>query len=238
MTSIGVSAAYDLFELNEEDFDCGIKKIINSYAGLSVTNPYKIRIMEFIDEISDEAKEIGAVNTVVKRGKKSVGYNTDYYGFCLMMKKYKIDVKDKHVYILGTGGTSRTVNVYMKNNSVRDIYFVSRTKYNEEKHIISYDMLNEVPKGSVLVNCTPKGMYPDISGCPVQNDVVKKFDAVVDLVYKPAETYLIKKAQEFGIKTCNGLYLLIAQAVKSEELWNNKEIDKNIIEEIYKKLNE
>ena len=233
MKKIDINATYDLLEISRKDFKNDIRKIIENYSGLNLTIPYKISTISFIDEISDEAEEIGSINTIVHRNGKTIGYNTDYCGFLYMMKKKNIDFKDRIVYILGTGGESKTIYAYLKKKCTKKIYFVSRTKFDVKKNIIPYSSLNNIPSKSIIINCTPCGMYPDISSCPVSSATIKKFEAVIDLIYSPSKTLLIKEAEKYGIKTCNGLYTLIVQAVKSEELWNNKKIDDSIIEEIY-----
>ncbi|MGM0378713.1 MAG: shikimate dehydrogenase family protein [Bacillota bacterium] len=222
---LDINGKYDLIETSPKD----IKKYIEKYDGLNVTIPYKETVKPILKSLSKEAKSIGAVNTIYNKK----GYNTDYFGFKKMLNVKNIKVNKKICVILGTGGASKAVKYYLKKNNAKKIISVSRSK--KGKNIIDYNDLKNI-KGDILINTTPVGMYPNINETPVDNEIISKYKVAVDLIYNPLETLFLKYAKKNNLKYANGLYMLIGQAVKAEEIWNNIEIDNILIEKIYKKL--
>ncbi len=205
---------YFLIECQENELKDKIDLLKKGiYSGFNVTIPYKKKIMEYLDEISPEALKIGAVNTIAYIDGKAVGFNTDYYGFKDEVKYYNIDVENKNCYILGTGGASLAVNKALLDLKA-NTYFVSRNKIGD--NIISYEEL--LSKDIfLLVNTTPVGMYPNIDKSPVSLDIVKKSKYVMDIIFNPNITKLLSDAKS----NMNGLYMLVKQALKSEEIWQN-----------------
>jgi len=220
-----IEASYDLIETGKEN----LMKYIKKYDGLNVTIPYKTEIIKYLKKVDEVAKNINAVNTIYKE----IGYNTDYYGFKKMLEINSIDVQNKIVYILGTGGASKAVFKYLKDNNAKSISFVSRTI--KEENIISYEVLNKV-SGDIIINTTPVGMYPNIDKSPVESAVLKNFKVAIDLIYNPFETEFISISKKLNLKTTNGLYMLIGQAIKAEEIWQECKIDNEEIEKIYEKM--
>ena len=213
----------DLSDYNYRNFDIEsidlIKDLIDDkdLGGLNVTIPYKIEVIEYLDEISDEAKEIGAVNTICFENGKKIGYNTDIYGFSESLKAYSVDSID-NVMILGTGGASKTVIYFCKKNNV-PFKILSRKN---SKDFLSYNDIDQsFFKGKVLiVNCTPVGTHPKINECPdLPYNLLNKENILFDLVYNPSETLFMKKGKEIGCKTLNGYEMLKFQAEKSWNLW-------------------
>tara|TARA_B100001059_G_C17788411_1_gene558598 strand:+ start:262 stop:1011 length:750 start_codon:yes stop_codon:yes gene_type:complete len=213
----------DLSDYNYRNFDIEsidlIKDLIDDkdLGGLNVTIPYKIEVIEYLDEISDEAKEIGAVNTICFENGKKIGYNTDIYGFSESLKAYSVDSID-NVMILGTGGASKTVIYFCKKNNV-PFKILSRKN---SKDFLSYNDIDQsFFKGKVLiVNCTPVGTHPKINECPdLPYNLLNKENILFDLVYNPPETLFMKKGKEIGCKTLNGYEMLRFQAEKSWNLW-------------------
>lgn len=238
-----IEGHYDLFEVNENDLE---KAIIGLKAlgakGVNVTIPYKVNVMKYLDDISKEAKKIGAINTICFKDGKCIGYNTDYYGFGMMLKRNGININNKKAVILGTGGASKAVCQYLIDNDAREIIFVSRNKnrkLDNKYELIDYEDIKEID-GDIMINCTPCGMYPNIDKSPVEIKNLESFNAVVDLIYNPKETLFIKYAKKIGIKNVNGLYMLVGQAIKAQELWQEICIDTEIYDivyqETYKKL--
>ena len=233
--------AYKLFEVEKEklkDFSEALKLL--KIKGCNVTIPYKKDIMEYVDEISNEAKKIGAINTIYLNDGKLYGYNTDYFGFGYMLKISNIDVKDKIAVILGNGGASRAVLHYLLDNHAKEVYIVSRNPKKEEfnltnVNIINYEELKSL-KGNILINSTPVGMYPSTGASPVTKDIVDNFDALVDLIYNPMETEFLSYGKELNKKTIGGLYMLIGQAAKAQEIWQNVTLKEDMIEEIYNNI--
>lgn len=233
--------AYKLFEVNKDkikDFTEALKLL--KIKGCNVTIPYKKDIMKYVDIISDEANKIGAINTVYLNQGKLYGYNTDYFGFGYMLKVSNIDVKDKIAVILGNGGASRAVLHYLLDNNAKEVYIVSRNPKKDNfllqnVKLISYEDL-KLLKGNILVNSTPVGMYPNTEESPVTKEVINNFDALVDLIYNPMETKFLSYGQELNKKTVGGLYMLVGQAVKAQEIWQDTNINEDIIENIYNKI--
>jgi shikimate dehydrogenase len=244
LREINIEGTYELFEVEKQE----VKNMLNKFKdmgviGVNVTIPYKSTVMDYIDETSVEAKNIGAVNTICFKHNKTIGYNTDYIGFGMMLKYNDIDVYNKKAVILGSGGAAKSVTAYLKDNGIREITIVSRddnkseyTQSKKEFDIIPYAQISHLKDKDIIINCTPCGMYPKIDYCPIEKSSIMKFTTVVDLIYNPKETLILKHAKEFDKKAVNGLYMLIGQAVSAEELWHDIKINKEIINSIYEKL--
>ena len=239
--TLNVNDSYRLFEIPKENIG-NLREALKTLTirGVNVTIPYKEKVIEYLDEISKEAKNIGAVNTIFNKSGKLIGYNTDYYGFKYMLEDKNINVTGKKVTVLGTGGASKAVITYLLDSHVSEILLVSRKKKdlykNEEKiKVIEYKDLKGV-LGDIIINTTPVGMYPKIQDSPVTLEIIKNYDVLVDLIYNPLETEFIKLGKENNKITCSGLMMLVGQAVKAEEIWQHKTIDKKVIIDIYNKL--
>lgn len=212
-----LDAKYILLETKKEDLKSRIDDLRNGiYKGFNVTIPYKVEVMQYLDEISAEAKEIGSVNTISFENGKAVGYNTDYYGFINELKYYNIDPKGKKSYVLGTGGASKAIYkalIDMKSNPI----LVSRHK---DENTIDYEMLKDCDI-DIVVNTTPVGMYPNIDASPLNFNVATKANVIVDIIFNPLKT----KLMSYNKNSYNGLLMLIFQAMKAEDIWLNKEYD-------------
>lgn len=240
--NININGHYHLFNVEKKD----LKSAIDGFKalkvqGVNVTIPYKVKVMEYLDSVSKEAKKIGAVNTICFQNGSAVGYNTDYYGFGMMLHKFNINVKNDKAVILGTGGASKAVVQYLVDKDIKDITFVSRKKEEVKKgfenfKIINYEELKKEKEGNIIINCTPCGMYPNCENSPIDKDIISKYKAAIDLIYNPKETLFLKYAKEKGIKGVNGLYMLVGQGIKSQELWNNEKIDEKIVDKIYNSM--
>lgn len=239
---LGMQGYYHLFEVDKED----IKEAILGFnalkvKGVNVTIPYKIDVMKYLNQISKEGENIGAINTICFKEGKTKGYNTDYYGFGMMLDKFNIDVKGKNTVILGTGGVSKAVCQYFLDKGCANIIFVTRNvdKVKEKLKdfkVIPYEEVKNLKNQDIVVNCTPCGMYPNKEKSPLNKKEVAKFNTIVDLIYNPQETLLMKYGIDQGIKAINGFYMLVGQAVKAEELWNSVKIKRETVDKIYKKL--
>lgn len=227
LSAFGDNDTYGLLECNKED----LKGLIEDgkkglYKGFNVTIPYKIEIMKYLDFIDDKAKAIGSVNTIHFKDGKAYGYNTDYDGFLKELKYYKIDVKDKDAYILGTGGASLAINKVLADLGSKTTY-VSRNKIGSR--IISYDELKDKDI-DIIVNTTPVGMYPHQGLSPIDEKTIKKAKTVIDIIFNPKQTELLRLADS----NYNGLYMLIAQAVRAEEIWHQMKFNDN--DEFYERV--
>lgn len=223
---------YDLIEINKNNFDTEFKDILQKgYNGLNVTIPYKTAVIPYLDCLSDEAEKIGAVNTIKIENGRLTGYNTDFFGIIKTFERYDIEIKNKSVTILGTGGASRAVYEACSHLGAKEIAFVSRDK--KMHNGILTKTYCDTLFGDVLINATPVGMYPNVDSSPISEI---NFAAVFDLIYNPKETQLLKNARNLGKKAVNGLYMLIAQGIYSQCIWNNTEIENEIIDKVYNEV--
>lgn len=219
---------YDYFSVNENGFERLIKD--KEFGGLNITIPYKQRALSMCDHLSGNSMKIGAVNTVVNKDGILYGYNTDYMGFLYTIKEKNIVLEDKKVLILGTGGTSKTVEFCAKDLGAKEIIKISRSgKDNYENISKHYD-------SDIIINTTPVGMYPNNMHSLVSLSCFKNCSGVIDVIYNPLNTALILQAKELNIPYSNGLLMLIAQAKYAHELFFDKNISDEKILEIYHKL--
>ena len=179
----------------------------NSIEGVNITVPYKKVFLDKLDYISDEAKEIGAINLLYIKDNKFYGDNTDYYGFKYTLEKNQVDVKNKKVIIIGKGGASASVYKVLKDMGAEDITFYFR------KDKLSKIEFPENTAGDIIINTTPVGMYPNINDNLVNKEILKKFKIAIDLIYNPLETKFLQEARECGLKTINGMDMLIKNMV-------------------------
>lgn len=188
--------------------------------GCNVTIPYKQEIIPYLDELDPAAKEIGAVNVVkILPGGKLVGYNSDYYGFKTSLQKFIPADTTHRALILGTGGAAKAVAVALKDLGI-PYQYVSRSKGPDT---ISYDEVDEkiLKEYSILINTSPLGMYPDVDSFPaLPYHLLTSRHYLYDLVYNPEITAFMRKGQEHGAHVINGLEMLIGQAEKAWEIWN------------------
>lgn len=218
---------YTLEEVKKEDLESFIKT--SDYDGFNVTIPYKRDVIPFLDDIDELAKSVGAVNTIVKRNGKFIGYNTDVYGMKYMISKIGVSLEDKKVMILGSGGTSKTAKALCEFEKAKEIYVVSRT--GEINYENCYELFPDV-----IINTTPVGMYPNNGVKVIDISKFSGLKGVVDCIYNPLKTPIIFDAERHNINSISGLNMLVAQGVKSEELWLDKKIDDCKIEECYLNL--
>lgn len=238
-----VEGAYKLFEIPKdklENFTDSIKLL--KIKGFNVTIPYKENIIKYLDYVSPEAQRIGAVNTVVLKENKLYGYNTDYFGIGIMLESKNIQLSEKIAVILGAGGACKAMLTYLLDNNIKKVYVVSRKPQevnlkviDKRVAIIDYKELEKV-KGHIIVNSTPLGMYPKVEASAVNKDIIDKYSIVVDLIYNPLQTKFLKYAEELGKVTVGGLYMLVGQAIKAQEVFQGKPIDKDLISYIYNDL--
>src|SRR5690606_6596148 len=193
---------------------------IKDLKGLNVTIPYKERILPFLDDIDPIAQEIGAVNTIqISSEGKTKGFNTDYTGFLTALMPF-LPLKTPSALILGTGGASKAVKYGLKTIGFQTT-MVSRNK--SSCHLSYLDLTQEnIQDYSLIVNCTPLGTYPKVSDCPpIPYDGIGDNHLLFDLIYNPEETEFLKKGRKKGARITNGLAMLIAQAEKAWEIWQN-----------------
>lgn len=223
---------YELREVKREELGAFMTE--RAFSGINVTIPYKKSVMDYLDVISDDAKKIGAVNTVVNRDGKLYGYNTDFYGLKALLIHNGVSVRNKKVLILGSGGTSDTAYNVVTGLNAKEAIRVSRTK---KDGFVTYDEAARLHSDAdVIINATPVGMYPDDDGVPVNIGLFPSLSAVIDAIYHPLRTNLVSDAENRGIKACGGLYMLVAQAVYAAALFENKKPDEILIDDVYGKI--
>lgn len=189
-----------------------------TFSGLNVTIPYKTAVIPFLDEVTPEATEIGAVNTIVFRGGKTIGYNTDAFGFHQSVKPF-LTFHHERALILGTGGASKAVAYVLKNLGI-DVLYVSRNPVGEDQ--FGYEEINKymLDACKLIVNCTPVGTFPNLVECPVfPFEFLSQEHLVVDLIYNPDKTVFLQKAEENGATILNGKAMLEQQALKALSHW-------------------
>ena len=229
---------YELFETPKD----GLGPLLDclesdGYTGVNVTIPYKSDVMPFLDDISAEAAAIGAVNTIHFHDGKRSGHNTDYYGLMTLFEKNSIAIHNTCVVILGSGGAAKCAHRLVQDMGAKDIYVASRSpQAAKNTDAVGYDALDKLSTIDVLINTTPVGMSPDTHGCPVSDDVIKKSENVVDIIYNPAETVLLRKAKMFGKKAANGLLMLSAQALKAQEIWTGQTYNATVYDNVFAHL--
>lgn len=192
---------------------------ISDLKGLSVTIPYKQAIIPYLDELSEEAAEIGAVNCISFQNGKKTGHNTDAFGFHQMIKPFLTNEHERAI-ILGTGGASKAVAYVLKKIGL-NVIWVSRNPQNGQ---FSYDEINEhmLRACKVVVNCTPLGTFPDVDACvPFPFEYLTESHLCIDLIYNPEETKFLRESKLHGATTLNGLSMLKEQANKAWEIWNS-----------------
>ena len=198
------------------------------------TIPYKQTVIPYLDEISDQAAKIGAVNTIVNRDGKLCGYNTDYFGMRDLLIRNGTDPAGKKVLILGTGGTSKTAYAVVSDLGAAEIHKVSRT--GKEGALTYEEACTKHTDAEIIINTTPCGMYPNIDDSPVDLDCFPRLCGLVDAIYNPLRTVLVLEAQKRGIPAQGGLYMLVVQAVYAAELFTGKTIDDAVTEEVYMEI--
>lgn len=200
----------------------------HEFKGLNVTIPYKKTVLPYCAELSDEAREIGSVNTLVVRPDGTmIGHNTDVGGFTFMLRQAGIDPRGLKVVVLGSGGTSLTAQTALRRMGAREIIVVSRSGP------ITYDMLYAVhADAGIIVNTTPVGMYPNTGVSPIDLDRFPAATGVVDVIYNPEKTKLILDAQARGIRCVSGLPMLVAQAREAAEWFTGSAIAPDLADRI------
>ena len=225
---------YELHALTEDEFKKFMKE--KAFLAINVTIPYKEKVIPYLNIVSKHAQLIKAVNTVINKEGKLYGCNTDYFGLKALIEKLNLNLRDKKVLILGTGGTSKTAQVVISELGCTNFYLVSRTKKSEER-IISYEEVKALHADvDVIINTTPLGMFPNNNEVPLDITGFDRLVAIVDVIYNPLRTKLLSQAKKRGISYIGGLYMLVAQAYYASCLFQDKLLDLELIDQIYHDL--
>lgn len=247
---LGLEFEYIKYPIKPENFDTEIREILKNpnFIGGNITVPFKERIINYLDVISDTAANIGAVNTFYKKDGLIYGDNTDSYGFLKGLEGYEKYLIDKTIVILGTGGSAKTVFHSILKFEPQKIIMVSRESnssqtfvLNKKSHInkaktefigLSYAELEKINLEEIdcLINTTPIGMYEEKA--PVKHiilSMMKKDTLVYDLIYNPPKTHLLKTCETYGMKILNGKKMLVFQAEKAFEIWTGKKFSDELL---------
>lgn len=223
---------YELHELPPSGLGGFLKK--REFNAINVTIPYKQDVIPYLDEISDTAKRIGAVNTIVNRNGRLYGDNTDFAGMLALAKHIGVDMKGRKVLILGTGGASKTGHALAEYMGAQSVYYVSRSGKDGS---ISYEQaVTEHSDAQIIINATPVGMFPKQDGRPIDISAFPKLEGVIDAIYNPLRTNLILDAQERGIPAEGGLYMLSAQAVHASAVFRDIPLDESLVDKAFKSV--
>lgn len=216
---------YQLFEREPELLEDFLRN--GGWDGINVTIPYKKSVLPYCSELSETARRIGSVNTIIRRPDGSLyGDNTDAYGFESLVRKSGIAVSGKKALVLGSGGASVTVVAVLKALGAKSVTVISRGGED------NYDNLDKHRDAEIIANTTPVGMYPNNGQAAVDLSLFPGCTGVLDVVYNPARTALLLQAEKLGIPHAGGLYMLVAQAKRSSELFTGTAIDDSEISRI------
>ena len=216
-------STYKLFPIQDLDELPDLIKSHPELMGLNVTIPYKIKIIPFLTKLDDKASEIEAVNVIKKTPEGDwIGFNSDYYGFLSTLSLFG-DAQfwaNRSALVFGTGGSAKAIQAVLRDLNI-SWKSISR---NQTENSILYTELDdsEIQNSTLMINCTPLGMFPDVeSSVPINYKMLNEQHVVIDLVYNPPQTKFLRLAGEHGAKTQNGLHMLVSQAEKAWEIWNS-----------------
>ncbi|WP_313371026.1 shikimate dehydrogenase [Sedimentibacter sp.] len=240
---LGLDPVYMAFEVQDGDIKDGLDalRVLNA-EGCNVTMPHKKKVMEYLDEISEDAKIIGSVNTVKNNNGKLIGYNTDGIGFIKALEENDVEYTGKKIIIAGAGGAARAVATQLAYEGARELVLFNRTLSAAEEIVENIDknipdckgralelkeeeLRKELQDASILVNCTSLGMKETIDMAVVSSsDAFHKDLFVADIVYDPPKTKLLKMAEEAGCRFMNGLMMIIWQGASAFKIWTGKDM--------------
>ncbi len=219
---------YALYEKEPQQLEDFLRN--GDFSGLNVTMPYKKTVIPFLDDLSETAQMLGAVNTIIRQEDGHLlGHNSDFYGFSSLVERSALCPKGKKCLVLGNGGASATAVAVLKALDA-EVIIISRSGEN------NYTNLEKHADAAILVNTTPVGMYPECGISPVDLDQFPRLEGVLDVVYNPARTHLLMDAENRGITAVNGLWMLVAQAKESAEYFTKFPIPPERIEQIHTAL--
>ena len=220
--------SYDLIPLSPDELDNYLCN--GDWQGLNVTIPYKKAVIPYCDELSERARRIGSINTLVRRVNGTVfGDNTDYNGFCAMADEASIDFAQKKVLVLGSGGTSLTACSVISDRRGFPLV-ISRSGEN------NYGNLYLHADADIIVNTTPVGMYPETDAAPLNLQDFPECNAVLDVTYNPINTRLAMQARQLGIPCNTGLTMLVAQAKRAAELFMDMALPDELIGDVSRQI--
>ncbi len=246
----GREVSYSLTDISPEDLNSKKEYLKSEFVGYNITIPHKVAVIPFIDKMDTSALRYNSVNCVANTQEGSVGYNTDCYGFLNSLKMNDISLDGK-VLLLGCGGVGRMMAIESLLHGVtltiaiieeaRDMCNTLLAELNEKFPNVKVEvvLMSEITGSfDLVINSTPVGMFPKVDNCPLSDETISKCGAVFDAIYNPTETKLVQKFKAQGKKAVGGMAMLVLQAVKAHELWDNDTYSNDEIDEIIKQSNE
>lgn len=251
---LGLDLRYGLFDVLGGELEGFVSKAGEDMIGLNVTIPHKVSVIPFLDELSREAELIGAVNTVKFTGGRALGFNTDGLGCVKALGEAGVEVKGSRVLVLGAGGAARAISfqcvlegaVLSVSNRMEEkemaVKLAAEIREKTESDCTVVDLDEEGVKQAlretdVLVHATPVGMHPNVSGVIIDPKLIPSSVAVMDIVYNPVETRLLREARQRGCKTVEGVGMLVNQGAASEKIWLGVDAPTDVMKEVvYAKL--
>jgi len=219
--------SYELFEREPEDVENFLKN--GDFHAINVTIPYKKTVMPYC-QLTDTAKYMGSVNTIIRQPDGSLlGHNTDYFGFTSMVQRSGLKPEGKKCLVLGSGGASVTAVAVLKEMGA-NVVVISRSGEN------NYQNLNLHSDAAIICNTTPVGMYPNTGISPIDLTQFPHLEGVLDMIYNPTRTQLLQDAARLGLVSCNGLWMLVAQAKEAAEWFLDTPLPDSLIEDVYRKM--
>lgn len=222
---------YDLIELNEAELHQFMQA--KQFDAINVTIPYKETVIPYCDEISEQALNIHAINTIKNVNGKLIATNTDFEGLKATIEHNNILIEGKHCLILGTGGTSKTAKAVLQAMRARSIQIAGR---NLAKDVLPYEDLHLHTEIQVLINATSVGMYPNTDQQLIDCTLFPTLEAVVDVIYNPLRTKLTMQAERLGLKHANGLEMLVTQAKIAAEFFLDRKIEDEKIQRLIQSI--
>lgn len=245
----GKDCPYDLTDIAPENLSSKAD-FLRSLSGFNITIPHKVAVIDLIDEMAESAERYNSVNCVSNQNGKLVGYNTDCDGFLLSVNSLNMPL-DKNVLLIGCGGVGRMIAVETVRHGgkltiahIPEALEMAENLKSElmEKYpdaTVKTVNMNEISgKFDMLINASPVGMYPKTENCPVSDEIISNCGCVFDVVYNPVETLLVKKFREQGKPALGGTAMLVYQAVKAHEIWNNDFYTNDEVNSIIKAVEE
>ncbi len=245
----GMKEQYFAVELQENELtDLAVHLHRDEFRGANITLPYKRTMIDYLDHLDVTARDIKAVNTIVKEENQLVGYNTDMYGFAAPLAEFSEKLEGGRAIVFGTGGASRAIISALSDFNMEEIVLISRNPgasdisvNRNDIRIAGYDAWSSLAvEAELIVNATPVGMYPNVDDCPIRESEKQYLGDRIcyDIVYNPLKTTFLSMADEVGATTIGGLEMLIQQGSRSFELWNGKPFPvEKIRQKLYEEIN-
>lgn len=240
---LGLDICYIAIDVDPEGIEYFIKGLrYTNIIGVNVTIPHKTSVIPYLDKLSEEAKILGAVNTIKITKEKLIGYNTDVYGFEKCLEG--IDVPKCSALLIGAGGAGKAVAYTLCKLNVKNLYITNRTKekakqliqfmnsiFNRKIKFIPFDQLDSLETMDIIVNATPLGMEGMKEELDIPSSIIGKHTTAIDLVYNPPITGFLKKASSLGARTLNGIKMLVYQGAASFKIWTELDPPVDVMEE-------